>query len=211
MLEPAVKLAEHGYPVSTITSYHWCSDEAKLQSVTYGDQLLLNGKAPQPGQLMKNPTLATVLKEIQAGGSSEFYNGWIAEQIVETCSELGGELSLEDLASHKTEISDPIQTTYKDEYTLYEVGPNSQGIIALMALNIIEQKNLENMEHNSAEYLHVLIEALRIAFHDARQYVADHQGDNNYHQLVQALLFKEYAKKRSALIMENHNLDITHG
>jgi gamma-glutamyltranspeptidase/glutathione hydrolase len=181
--------------------------------VAYGNELLLNGKAPLPGQLMKNPTLASVLQEIQKTGKQQFHEGWIAQNIVQTIAELGGELSLQDLKHHKTEFTNPIKTTYKD-FTLYEVGPNSQGIIALMALNILEKMNVRDMKHNTSQYLHVLIEALRIAFHDARMYVADAFNDTsvNYQQMIDVLLSKEYSIERSKLIhQDKHNKDITHG
>jgi gamma-glutamyltranspeptidase/glutathione hydrolase len=112
-------------------------------------------------------------------GKKGFYTGRIASEIVRVIKDLGGHMTLEDLEAHTSTLVTPISITYKD-ITVHECPPNGQGITALMALGILEElqnsgtiKPFEELEHNSVEYLHVIIEALRIAFADTRYYVTD--------------------------------------
>jgi gamma-glutamyltranspeptidase/glutathione hydrolase len=165
-----------------------------------------------PGEIFKNPGLARVLKEIQKEGKRGFYEGWVANEIIKAIQEEGGSMTLEDLKNHSSIIEDPVSINYKG-YTVYEIGPNSQGITALIALNILESFDLKSMGHNSSEYLHVLIEALRIAFSDTRHYVCDPDAIKNFEdgKIVERLLDKNYAKERSKLILKEKNNNIQNG
>eukprot|EP01027_Heterolobosea_sp_BB2_P018764 GEZU01026383.1.p1 GENE.GEZU01026383.1~~GEZU01026383.1.p1 ORF type:complete len:179 (+),score=37.72 GEZU01026383.1:1244-1780(+) len=156
-------------------------------------------RSPVAGEVFKNPNLATVMREIQKSGTREFYEGWIAERIVSVIQSLGGVMELDDLREHTTIVEEPIWVDYKD-YRVYEVGPNGQGITALIALNILEKLDLKAMGHNSADYLHTIIESLRLAFADSRRFVADpHHLDNSatMKQVVAGLLSKDYAGRHT--------------
>lgn len=132
--------------------------------------MLLNGKAPLPGQIFTFPYLAQTFREVAMHGKDGFYKGRVAEAIVELIQSKGGVMELEDLARHETTFVEPIRYTFANEVTVYECPPNGQGITALLTLGILDNieeqgkiKSLLEMEHNSAEYLHVLVEALRCA------------------------------------------------
>ncbi|KAH7912602.1 gamma-glutamyltranspeptidase [Hygrophoropsis aurantiaca] len=204
VLEPAIRLAEEGVPVSELHSYAWQRSEGLIRKASpNSDEMLLNGKAPLPGQIMKFPNLARTFRALADQGKEGFYTGRIAQAIVDLIQSQGGVMELEDLANHKTSIVEPIKYTYAGEVTVYECPPNGQGITALLALGILEQiqeqgkvKPLLDMDHNSAEYLHVLVEALRLAFADSQYYVTDPVFD---HIPVEQLLSKEYLTRRAAL------------
>lgn len=123
-------------------------------------------------------------------------------------------MTLEDLAQHNSELIEPISLDYHD-WTVWEIPPNGQGITTLIALGIIEELeksgriDFKDIKHNSAEYVHIVTEALRLAFADTRHYVADPQTE---HVPTEALLSKEYLKERSELIDLNYrNSDISKG
>ncbi|XP_065066294.1 glutathione hydrolase-like YwrD proenzyme [Rhopilema esculentum] len=198
ILQPAVDLAEEGFPVHPIAAHAWKSGEDLLKSwsKSYYPDLLIDGKAPSVGQIFKNPSLAETFRDIGTQGKKGFYEGRVAQAIVDIVQENGGLLTLEDLNSHFNTFEDPISTTYRG-IEVWEIPPNGQGIVALMALNILEGFDLGGMEHNSAEYLHLLIEALQLAFADGLQYVADPEVSK---VCTKQLLSKNYAEKRRALI-----------
>ncbi|KAF8560254.1 gamma-glutamyltranspeptidase [Imleria badia] len=203
VLAPAIRLAEEGVPVSEIHSHSWQRSEKLIQNASpNGDEMLLNGKAPLPGQIMKFPNLADTFRALAEHGKDGFYKGRVANAIVELIKSKGGVMELGDLAAHKTSFVEPIKYTYAGEVTVYECPPNGQGITALLALGILEQiqaqgktKTLE-LEHNSAEYLHTLIEAMRLAFADSQYYVNDPEFN---HIPVDKLLSKEYLASRAQL------------
>lgn len=204
VLEPAIQLAEDGIPVSELNSFYWQRSEKNISVASPdGNEMLLNGCAPLPGEFMTFSTLAQTFREISANGKDGFYKGRVAEEIVKLVKGRGGVMELEDLAKHKTEFVDPIRYTYKDEITVYECPPNGQGITALIALGILEQleaqglvRPLDEMAHNSAEYLHTLVEALRLAFADGLWYVSDLEKTR---LPIQDLLGKEYLAQRAKL------------
>ncbi|KAJ3415735.1 hypothetical protein HDV05_004199 [Chytridiales sp. JEL 0842] len=217
ILEPAIRLAEEGFPVAPISAWMWERSEKLLQTASpNGGEMLRNGKAPKTGEIMKMPFLAKTFRTLATQGKKGFYTGRIAEEIVKVIRDLGGELSLKDLEAHTSTFPEPISITYKDDITIYECAPNGQGITALMALGILEElqangksKELEGLEHNSVEYLHAVIEALRIAFADTRYYVTDPDVVN---VPVKEMLSKEYLKKRAELFDPSRAaVDVQHG
>ena len=113
ILAPAIQLAEEGYPVSELTAYTWqiWEDEVKAAS-SNGHELLRNGKAPKAGEIFRNPTLAETFRTLAREGNKGFYEGRIANAIVDLVQSLGGEMTLEDLKSHKTEVVEPITIQY---------------------------------------------------------------------------------------------------
>ncbi|KAI0936640.1 hypothetical protein AcV5_004726 [Taiwanofungus camphoratus] len=217
VLEPAIRLAEEGVPVSEIHAFAWKRSENLIKNASpSADEMLLNGKAPLPGQIVKLPNLAKTFRAVAEQGKGGFYKGRIAEAIVELIQSKGGVMELEDLSKHETAFVDPIQYTFQDEVTLYECPPNGQGITALLALGILENmekegkiRSLLDMEHNSAEYLHALIEALRLAFADSQYYVSD---PDVVHVPTAELLKKEYLASRAKLFDPTKtNPKVVHG
>ncbi|XP_053565955.1 glutathione hydrolase-like YwrD proenzyme [Bombina bombina] len=198
ILKPAIELAENGFPVSEISAYLWQTDAFLLQDPNnkHGRDLLISGQPPQHGQIFRNPFLANSLKILAKSGKKGFYEGRIAKAIVEVVKCHGGVIDLEDLASHRTEEVQPIWATYKG-LKVWELPPNGQGIIVLIALNILENFKVKEMGQNSADYLHTLIEALKLSISDCSWYCAD-----PYIKPVptEDLLRKVYAGKRSKLI-----------
>ncbi|XP_029939663.1 glutathione hydrolase-like YwrD proenzyme isoform X1 [Salarias fasciatus] len=175
VLSGAVKLAEEGFPVAEVTAYHWANSVSALRDAgkELGGDLLIDGHAPKCGQIFRNTSLAQVLKALGEHGKPAFYQGRVAQAIVDTISLNGGVMTLDDLRCHDSEIVTPISTDYKG-VQLWELPPNCQGLAALMLLNILEHfPQLQAVGHNSADYIHVLVEAIRLAQTDAWRYVSD--------------------------------------
>ncbi|KAF8922703.1 gamma-glutamyltranspeptidase [Mucidula mucida] len=205
VLAPAIRLAEEGVPVSEIHSFSWRRAENLIKNASpNGDDMLLNGRAPFPGEVVKLPKLAQTFRELATKGKDGFYKGRIAEAIVELIQSKGGVMELDDLAKHETSFVEPLKYVYANEVSVYECPPNGQGITALIALGILESlqeqeiiKPLSEMDHNSAEYLHIVVEAMRLAFADSQWYVTDPEV---VHVPVKELLSKEYLASRAKLI-----------
>jgi len=197
ILAPAIRLAAEGFPVGPITSYSWQRNaQNQLKFALNGHELTINGRGPKPGEIFRNPGLAHTLEAIARGGKSAFYQGEIAEAIVDVIKEAGGCMSAEDLAAHVSTWEEPISVMYRG-LRVYECPPNGQGITALLALNILEGFDLASLALLSVERLHLMIEAMRLAFADSRWYVADPAFSKIP---VQELLSKEYADERRKLI-----------
>ncbi|KAH9847414.1 gamma-glutamyltranspeptidase [Lenzites betulinus] len=217
VLQPAIRLAEEGFPVTEINSAGYQSAYKQIKNASpNGDEMLLDGEAPLPGQFLKLPNLAKTFREVAEKGKDGFYKGRVAQAIVDLIQSKGGVMTLEDLANHKTDFVEPIKYTFNEEVTVYECPPNGQGITALLTLGILD--NLEaqgkigsllEMEHNSAEYLHILVEAMRLAFADSQYYVTDPEFSDIP---VKQLLSKEYLASRAKLIdTAKTNPDVVHG
>ncbi len=172
-LAPAIRLAEQGFPVAPLTAYAWESGAGRqLRTAPGGFELTIDGRAPYPGEIFRNPGLARALQHIAAGGKPAFYEGQIAEAIAAAVQGAGGCMDVDDLAAHHSTWEEPISTLYRG-LRIWECPPNGQGLTALLALNILEGFDLAEMEPLSARRLHLQIEALRLAFADTRWYVAD--------------------------------------
>jgi len=196
VLAPAIRLARDGFPVAPITAHAWQRGaQNQLKLAPNGHELTIDGRGPREGEIFRNLNLARTF-EIVARDRSAFYQGEIAQAIVSVIKEAGGCLSMDDLASHASTWEQPISVTYRG-LRVYECPPNGQGLTALLALNILEGFDLSACACLSAERLHLMIEALRLAFADARWYVADPQFSNIP---VEELLSKEYANARRKLI-----------
>ena len=196
VLKPAIGYAEEGFPVSDYIAYQWSGQGARLGARPGGEEMLLNGRPPRQGEVMKLPTLGKTLRAVAEGGSDAFYHGEIAEKIAGFVQEQGGWISTEDLAAHRSDWDEAISTDYRG-ITCWECPPNGQGIAALEALNIVEGFDVKGMGPQTVAWYHHLIEAMRLAFADAYRYVADPRVAE---VPITELTDKGYAAKRRELI-----------
>ncbi|SEQ63718.1 gamma-glutamyltransferase [Piscibacillus halophilus] len=201
LFEPAIRYAEEGYPVSPTLGYHWKSAYKKFKSL-FNDEIFEewfnvfapNGRAPEIGEVWSSPGHARALKEIAETKADSFYTGQLAEEIDALFKKHDGYLSIEDLSNYEPKWVDPIKANYRG-YDVWEIPPNGQGIIALMALNIL--KGFDFKEKDSVETYHKQIEAMKLAFTDGLEYITqqdkmDVSADN--------LLAEKYADERRQLI-----------
>ncbi len=196
LLAPAIELAEAGFPVSPVTARSWSRSVGLLARAPGGAALLADGRAPDAGEVFCNPGLARTLREIGAGGAEVFYRGPIGRAICETVQRAGGVLGPADLFDHRSSWEEPICVPFGDA-VVWECPPNGQGMAALMALNILSGYDLARLQPCGALRWHLMIESLRLAFSDARWYVAD---PSKTPVPVDALLSAEYAQSRRLLI-----------
>ncbi len=173
-LAPAISLAEHGFLISDTTATEWGLFESKLtwDEGARSTFLMADAKTPQAGQWFSNPDYATTLKDIARLGPKHLYGGELGQQIAKRVQSLGGFLTHDDFAKYTARWVTPISVSYKD-YQLWELPPNGQGIAALEMLKILEPYDLKAMGHNSADYLHHLIEAKKLAYADLAHFVGD--------------------------------------
>ncbi|KAG7280763.1 hypothetical protein CRUP_037693 [Coryphaenoides rupestris] len=174
VLGGAVALAEEGFPVSKVAAYEWAHwvDALRHAGKELGSNLLVEGRAPNHGEIFRNPALARTLRELGEGGKQSFYQGRVAQAIVDVIHQNGGVMTLDDLSSHDSEVVTPISTDYKG-VRVWEPPPNSQGLAALLLLNILENLPLKEAGHNSPDYVHLLVEAVRLALTDALHNISD--------------------------------------
>lgn len=195
---PAVEMAEQGFPITENLGRGLENAKAKLGKFPSTTNIWFSDGAPvRMGDVVKNPDLARTLRTVAAQGADGFYTGPVAKAIADAVREHGGILTAEDLASYAAYEDPPIMVTYRG-YDVYECPPNSQGFVMLQALNLLEGFNLKYMGHNSAPYLHVIAESLKLAFADRNKYVADPKFTPDIP--MRELLSKEYATARRALI-----------
>src|SRR6266571_6756141 len=173
-LRPAIGYAEGGFPVTPIIAAEWATQAAKLRKdegarTTY---LVDDGRAPQAGEWFRNPDLARSLRLIAEQGIGALYGGELGSRIAERVRALGGYLTVDDLRKHRAEWVEPIAATFKG-YRVWELPPNGQGVAALEMLKILEPYDLKALGHNSAPYLHLLIETKKLAFADLAHWVGD--------------------------------------
>ena len=205
VLQPAIEYAEQGFPMTPAIARGWDFQAALLaEKGPAGQDLLLNGNAPRAGEVWTNSHIAAVMREVAEGGPDAFYRGRPAERIVEAIEYNGGVMALSDLAGHCSTFDDAISTTYR-RYRVWECPPNGQGITTLMALNILEGFEIGEYEPRSPEVLHIIIEALRLAFADARALVADPAKTD---VPVEEMLNKAYAATRRQLICEDQAIEL---
>ena len=205
-LAPAIALAEEGFPVTAVIAWQWSDGAEQLEGE--GGGLLPGGVAPRAGSVFRNPDLATVLREVASGGPAAFYEGRIGSAMVAAVEARGGVLSMADLASHRSTFEPPISTTYRG-LRVHECGPNGQGLVALLALNILDGFDPAKVSGGSAAALHLQIEALRLAFADGRRFIADPATPGGVP--VEALLSAEYAASRQALIDPERRIEVAPG
>ena len=197
LLAPAIFYAENGFPVSPVIARSWGRSAQFLSSHPNSKATFLVGDlAPAAGDIFRNPDLGNSLRRIAEYGRDGYYTGATAEAIVQISREQGGTFTTEDLSEFQPEWVTPISTTYRG-WTVSEIPPNTQGIAALMMLNLMEQYPLSEYGFHSPEALHVMIEAKKLAYADMVHYV----GDPNFSEIpVGPMLSKERAAERATLI-----------
>jgi gamma-glutamyltranspeptidase len=191
---PAIDLAQEGMPVSPKLS-EWLEAAAEVVLGPWSSSIetyLMGGKHPQAGTVLRQPNLARTYKLLSQEGRDAFYRGPLTHTITEYIQQCGGVLSPEDMATHHSDWVEPISTNYRG-YEVYEFPPNSQGIAALEMLNIIEGYDLKALGYHTAEYLHILLEAKKLAFADRDRYVSDPAFVD---VPVEHLLSKDYAAQQ---------------
>lgn len=189
VLQPAIEYAEQGFPVTEVIGLDWQEALKYANNPEFASTFLVNGKSPSAGEVFANKKLAATLRKIAAGGRDVFYKGELAEKIVKFAQQHGGFHTMRDFAEQTSNWVDPISTRYRG-YTVYEMPPNTQGITALEMLNILEGYDVHALGHNSASYIHLLVEAKKLAFADRARHVADPAF---YHAPLDRLLSAEYA------------------
>jgi len=199
LLAPAIAYADEGFPVTAFIADLWQENSGSRQQYPgFKEVYMPGGAAPKTGDVFKNPNLANTYRMIAEGGRDAFYKGEIARKIDSYMAEQGGFLTANDLAAHTSEWVTPMSTNYRG-YDVYELPPNGQGIVALQMLNILEGYDLRSMGFGSAQYLHTLIEAKKLAYEDRAKFYAD---PDFYNAPTDMLLSKEYAAKRRELISD---------
>ena len=200
VLDPAIDLAANGFPVSQVLAQAIASDSMLQSFPTSREVFTCDGRPPAPGEILRQGGLARTFQKIAAEGSDVFYKGEIGQAIAAFSGEQGGLLTSKDLADNWCQWQDPISTSYRD-YPVYEAPPNSSGHVLLQELNIVETQELKSMGCSTAESVHCLVEAKKLAFADREAYVADTEFVD---VPVTGMLSKDYARQRASLIKPNH-------
>jgi gamma-glutamyltranspeptidase/glutathione hydrolase len=193
-LGPAIAFARDGFPVAELMANEWQEQQPLLaEDAATAATFLPNGAPPKLGDIFANPRLARSLESIARDGRDAFYRGSIAQAIVADIKSKDGLLDLRDFADHTADWVEPIATSYRG-YDLLEMPPSTQGFVALEMLNIMEGFDIAALGHNSADYLHIVSEAKRMAFADRGAYLADR--DHMPAAVLTKLLSKDYAAAR---------------
>lgn len=200
----AIFYAHHGFPVSEVIAGEWRTTRELLAAThSAARTFLLDGETPRPGQVFRNPDLAATYRLIVEQGIGAFYGGEIGERIVRYAGKHGGLLALEDLAAHRASWVEPLSVDYRG-YTVVELPPPGQGVIALEILNILSGYDLAALEHNGPEHLHLLSEAIKLAFADRDFYLTDPEF---YAVPVAKLLSADYGRRCRARIDPQRAMD----
>ncbi len=203
VLEPAASYAENGYPISPVLGKYWQGayraykeqlEDEKFQN--WFDTFAPGGEPPEIGEVWKSEDHAETLRKLGRTGSRSFYEGELSEKIVEFAKETGGYLGKKDLSGFSPEIVDPISIDYRG-HKVWELPPNGQGLIALMALNILKDFDFSNKD--TVETYHKQIEAMKLAFSDGKEVITD---PDHMEADVEELLSEDYAAERREKIGE---------
>jgi gamma-glutamyltranspeptidase/glutathione hydrolase len=197
LFQPAIYIADHGFPVTEMIAQAWRLEEAKLAKDENGRKIFLhNGRAPGMGEVFRNPQMAAAYRVLASDGARAMYRGALARAVLQTSQRLGGKMTAADLSEFAAEWVDPIATEYRG-WKVYELPPNGQGIAAIEMLNLLSLFPLSTYRPRGAEELHLQIEAQKLAYADLHRYVADPR----FHAApVQGMISMEYARQRAKLI-----------
>ena len=197
VLAPAIRYAREGFPVTELIAHYWDRSVPVLSKWPgFTEQMTIEGRAPRQGEVWRNPNLANTLERIANEGRDVFYRGDIARTIGEYMQANGGFLSYEDMAAHTSEWVEPVGTDYRG-VTLWELGPNTQGIAANQILEILEGYDLASYGFGSYEHVHLFTEAKKLVFEDRAKYYADPEFCS---APIEGLVSEAYADERRALI-----------
>jgi gamma-glutamyltranspeptidase/glutathione hydrolase len=197
LLQPTIDYARNGHPVHETIQLYWDIEAGRLSKYPgYVEQMTIDGRAPRIGEMWQNPNLANTLERIANDGRDVFYKGDIARVIGSYMQENEGFLSYEDMAAHHSEWVEPQSVNYRG-YDIWELPPNGQGIAALQMLNLMEPYDIAAMGFGSADYVHLFIEAKKIAYEDRARFYADPDFNDIP---VSELLSKDYANERGKLM-----------
>lgn len=201
LLRPAIELAENGYPITPNLSKNWARAYAQFEAEAKGDEMkgwfdtfAPMGRPPEIGEIWRSPDHASTLQAIAETEARSFYEGELAEKLDHFFQKHGGYLRQEDLAGFEPEWVDPIHVHYRG-YDVWELPPNGQGLVTLMALNVL--KGYEFSERETAEAYHKQIEATKLAFADGRRFITDPRSMS---VKVDDLLSEAFAQERRRLI-----------
>ena len=197
LFEPAIEYAARGFMVSPTIARLWEKQVPELKDMPgYAEAFMPNGRAPLPGELFKFPDQARTLQRIAATNGEAFYKGDLAEKIVAHAKLHGGAMTMADLAAHQVDWVEPIGQNYRG-YTLHEIPPNGQGIGALISLGILDNFDMASLPVDSADSVHVQLEAMKLAFADIYEYVSDQA---TMRVTPAQMLDREYLASRAKLI-----------
>jgi gamma-glutamyltranspeptidase/glutathione hydrolase len=202
-LAAAIETARGGFPVPEWDAMYWATAADGLRQNEEAARIYLpNDHAPKVGEIFRNPDLAASLEQVAQHGRDAYYKGEISKKILAMMRAHGGTMTAEDLADYSAEWVEPLSTTYHD-WTVYELPPNGQGIAALMMLNLMEKFPLgeKGYEFGSANALHAMIEAKKLAYADLKRHIGDPRGQK---LPIEQLLSKERAAERAKLIDPEH-------
>ncbi|MFP6765935.1 MAG: gamma-glutamyltransferase [Planctomycetaceae bacterium] len=192
LLAPAIRYGDDGFAVTQIISNYWKFGAERLRRWPDSAATYLPDGPPQEGQIFRNPRLAATYRKIAEGGRDAFYKGDIADTIVRFSQANGGLFSSRDFVDHRSDWVEPVSTNYRG-YDVWELPPNGQGIAALQMLNVLEGYDIRRMGRHSADYLHLFVEAKKLAFADRAKFYAD----PDFNRLPTAeLISKAYAQQQ---------------
>ena len=197
----AIDYANNGFPVTELIAYYLERSSSVFKDYeNFSSVWMPSGATPKKGEIFKNPLLAKTYQAIAKTNGQSFYEGSTAAEIIKILNENGNPMSLSDLRNFSPEWIEPVSTNYRG-YDVWELPPNGQGIAALQILNILENYDIRKMGFNSAEYVHLFVEAKKLAFEDRAKYYAD----SNFSSIpTTKLISKEYALERNKLINMNN-------
>ncbi|MCC5940711.1 MAG: gamma-glutamyltransferase [Balneolaceae bacterium] len=200
ILAEPIYYAEEGFPVSEAISMYWQRSAGFLseQPGAFRETFTIDGRGPAKGEVFSNPDLGNTFRLLAEHGRDAFYRGEIAEKINAWMQENNGYLRFEDFDRHRSEWIDPISVNYRG-YDIYQIGGNNQGTAVLQMLNILEGYDLSAKGFGTAETLHLMTEAKKLAYEDRAKHYTD---PDFYNQPMDRLLSKEYAAERRELIGE---------
>jgi len=197
VLAPAIQYAKEGFPLSELIAYYWgLGCRVHQDDPGFADVFMPGGVIPKKGDIFKNPALASTYEAIARGGRDAFYRAELTERMVAFCEKHGCYLRAKDFNDHTSTWVTPETTNYRG-YDVWELPPNGQGIAVLQMLNILEGYDLASMGHNSADYLHTLVEAKKIVYEDRAKFYADPTMAD---VPIEGLISKAYAAARRKLI-----------
>lgn len=208
LFAPAISYARDGFAVSPITARAWqVSRKAYVDFAEWNRVFCPNGRAPQVGEVFRSEDHAHTLELIAATKGEAFYRGELAQKIAADASDKGAALTLTDLDEHRADWVEPIGVEYRG-YTLHEIPPNGQGLAALIALGILRFTDIANYPVDGADWLHLQIEAMKLAFADVHRHLSD---EISMEIQARHFLSPEYLQERAKLISLGEARDPDHG